>query len=98
MDSTRIKDNNCEEFKGIFDAASLTIQWLSKGFAVEKVDDITQKLRISVCQACDNFEKTERRCLECCCPMDFKTTLRFDPIKTTTNFRKTKTACPIGKW
>ena len=86
----------CEELKEVYDAASAALQLIDKGFTLEKVDELTQKLRISMCEMCDNFDSKDRRCLACCCPMDFKTTLKFDPIKGF--FKKTLVECPLQKW
>ena len=97
MVSTQI-DSPCEPYTSVADAASIALRWIDKGFNLEKVDDVTQKVRISLCESCEYFEPIERRCLECCCPMDFKTTLLYDPIKMGIMFKKTKIACPIGKW
>jgi hypothetical protein len=91
-------DNPCEELRGLYDAASLAAKWAARHFKMETVDETTQKIRISICQTCPKFHKIERRCLECCCPMDFKTTLLFDPYKSGLLLKKTKIVCPMGKW
>lgn len=83
--------------KGLADAASLALRWIDDGFKLEKVDPETSALRLLICEACtDHFIKEERRCDVCCCPMDFKVTLKYDPIKGIV--RKTKVACPLEKW
>lgn len=100
MDSTPTENERlpCEPIKGIADAVSATLKWIDKGFSVAKVDSITQVFRISTCETCPNFSQEDRRCLECCCPMDFKTSLKYDPFKSGLNFKKTVVKCPLGKW
>lgn len=97
MDSIQI-DNPCEELKGAADAVSLSLQWIDKGFSLEKVGDLTQQYRITICEDCPNFDAKDRRCLECCCLMDFKTSLKYDPFKSVPFFKKTVIECPLKKW
>lgn len=54
-------------------------------------------MRIAICEGCtEHFIQEERRCDVCCCPMDFKVTLKYDPIKGI--MKKTLIDCPKGKW
>lgn len=94
MGSTPTNINPCN--KGLADAVSLGLKWIDDGFRLEKVDEETAKLRLAICEGCDRFIKEERRCSECCCPMDFKVTLKYDPIKGI--MKKTLITCPVGKW
>lgn len=98
MDSIPEKDNPCEELKGVYDAVSLGLKWIQKGFKLDTVDAITQTFRIATCELCPKFDQKDRRCLECCCPMDFKTTLKYDPIKSGAMLQKTVVKCPLSKW
>jgi hypothetical protein len=98
MDLTQTERIPCEDIKGAADALSITLKWIDKGFSVQKVDKITQVFRISICETCPNFDAKDRRCLECCCPMDFKTSLKYDPFKSVANFKKTAVTCPLNKW
>lgn len=83
--------------KAAADIVSAGLQWLDKGFTLEKVDDQTAEMRIAICEGClERFIQSERRCAECCCPMDFKTTLKYDPFQGIT--KKTLIQCPLGKW
>lgn len=43
------------------------------------------KQRLSICEECDSFEKTFRRCKECGCFMDAKTLIM-------------EMICPLEKW
>lgn len=83
--------------KGLADIVSLSLRWIDEGFELRKVDEQTSALRIAICEGCkEHFIPDERRCDICCCPMDFKVTLEYDPIKGI--MKKTKVSCPKGKW
>jgi hypothetical protein len=41
--------------------------------------------RIAICEACEHFRHSDRRCSKCGCYSNFKTRLRSQE-------------CPIGKW
>lgn len=56
-----------------------TIKWIDQGFKLTKVDDLTQIIRISACEACEHFDPKSRRCKICTCEMDFKTGLKYEP-------------------
>ena len=91
------KEHNCNHMKGIADAASMTLKLIDQGFTLQKVNDDTSTLRLSICEGCtEGWIPEERRCAKCCCPMDFKVTLMFDPIMGI--MKKTLISCPIGKW
>lgn len=83
--------------KGLADAVSLTLRWIDDGFNLEKVDEQTAAFRIAICEGCkEHFIQEERRCDVCCCPMDFKVTLKYDPVKGI--MKKTLITCPKDKW
>lgn len=67
-----------------------------KLFADEYVDKEEAERRLSICEACDRFDPTNRKCLECGCFMDVKTKLKsqYDYKKQETII----TRCPLGKW
>jgi len=98
MDSTRTKAPAPEPCnKGLADAVSLTLKWIDDGFRLEKVSEETAAMRIAICEGCTaHFITEERRCDICCCPMDFKVTLKYDPIQGI--MKKTLIACPANKW
>lgn len=78
---------------------SLALKWIDDGFHLEKVSEQTAKMRIAICEGCEeHFIKDERRCDVCCCPMDFKVTLKYDPIESGFVLKKTLITCPKGKW
>lgn len=82
-------------------AVSLAVQWIDAGFDLVKVDEEVQRLRFTICQNCPSkkYDATDKRCLECGCPnMDFKTTLKYDPIKTGTVGKRTEVVCPNNHW
>jgi hypothetical protein len=89
-------ENPCAGMKAAAGVVSAGLQWIDKGFTLQKVDETTAGMRIAICQGCPTFIQSERRCGECCCPMDFKTTLKYDPFQGIT--RKTLIQCPFGKW
>lgn len=77
------------------------IKLIDQGLKLEKVDDTTQKLRIIICQTCPRFEPESRQCLECGCPMDYKTSLAKNPMVQATGETdedKIKMRCPLRKW
>lgn len=74
---------------------SSTLKWLDKGFKLIKVDDLTQKVRISTCEKCEHFNEEYRACSLCFCPMDFKTSLMYDPISL--GGKKVKIECSLDK-
>lgn len=81
------------------DVVSAGLQWINKGFDLVKVPDDVQKVRIAICEGCPKFEEKDRRCSECGCPnMDFKTSLKYDPIKTGLVLKKTEIKCPLNNW
>lgn len=86
--------------KGIADLVSHTLKLIDDGFTkFEKVSDETARMRIAICEGCtEHFIIEERRCDLCCCPMDFKVTLKYDPIKGVQILKKTPITCPISKW
>ena len=83
------------------DVTSFTLQWIDKGFDLIKVPDGVQQARIRICENCPDkkFEEKDRRCTECSCPnMDFKTSLKYDPIKSGIIARKVLITCPLKHW
>ena len=81
--------------------ASNAIKLLDQGVKLEKVDDLTQDLRITICENCPRFDTPTRQCLECTCPMDYKTTLVNNPwlrMAGEEDPEKLKNRCPLGKW
>jgi len=94
MDSTHIP-KPCNE--GLADTVSMALRWIDKGYHFEKVADPVAKMRLAICEGCEeHFIQEERRCDVCCCPMDFKVTLKFDPIMGI--MKKTLVTCPLDKW
>jgi hypothetical protein len=82
--------------QAIADAASTALQWLDQGYSLEKVPEETRKFRIAICEGCPDFLNPDRRCARCCCPMDFKTTLKYVPFSGIV--KKKPITCPVGKW
>jgi len=83
------------------DITSTALQWIDKGFDLVKVPNETQQLRIKICESCPSkkFEEKDRRCTSCGCPnMDFKTSLKYDPIKTGMVMKKELITCPENHW
>ena len=74
------------------------IRLIDEGVKLEKVDALTQTLRITICEGCPRFDTETRQCLECTCPMDYKTTLYRDPTKVLAGAKDDKTKCPLRKW
>jgi len=108
MDSTRTQTGaspqimlmNIDSVRNIAaDITSTTLQWLDKGFDLVKVPEDAQKVRIRICERCPKFETKDRRCSECGCPnMDFKASLKYDPIRSGFIAKRTLISCPLGKW
>lgn len=83
------------------DAVSLGLQWLDAGFDLTKVEKEVQELRFLICQNCPSkqYDPVDKRCLDCGCPnMDFKTSLKYDPIKSGTIGKRTLVSCPKNHW
>lgn len=83
------------------DVTSATLRWIDKGFDLVKVPDEVQRFRIKTCENCPakKFIEKDRRCDECGCPnMDFKTSLKYDPIKSGMVARKVLIECPLKYW
>lgn len=80
------------------EVASRSAQWLDKGFTLEKVSVIDQKIRYGICQACPSgdFRTSNNSCAVCKCPMEFKTSLKYDPFKSL--MKKKLITCPKGHW
>ena len=62
------------------------------------VDSGIQKLRMSICRSCKEYNKTLAKCKVCGCFMRFKTKLMYDPIESHKAAEKKKTECPKGLW
>lgn len=88
--------HRCDKLKELADATSMTLKLIDQGFKLHKVTEEAASLRLSICEGCTQFIVEERRCAECCCPMDFKVTLKYDPVMGI--MKKTLIECPIGKW
>jgi hypothetical protein len=83
------------------DITSATIQWIDAGYDLTKVPDEVQALRIKICESCPagKFEQKDRRCTSCGCPnMDFKASLKYDPIESGLVMKKTLITCPENYW
>lgn len=90
------------EVKKLFGGfVSEALKLVDLGFHLEKVDDLTQSIRIGICNrgAGDCFDSVKRQCNECGCKMDFKTSLKYDPFKINTSEEdKILIECPLQKW
>lgn len=73
--------------------------FIKEGVEITKIDEDQQKLRISLCNNCENFNKGLRICNICKCNMDVKTALLYDPVEELKNGEKNVlTKCPKGLW
>lgn len=92
------QDHECDGMKAAADVVSTGLQWIDKGFELAKVSEEVRQLREAICKGCDDVIPADFRCAHCCCPMEFKITLKYDPIKTAEKMKKTLIVCPLGKW
>lgn len=74
------------------------LKMLDKGFSFKKVDPLTHSIRMATCKGCTNYDPENRACKICKCPLDFKTSLYNDPIKSAALGRPVKNECPDKKW
>lgn len=78
-------------------AGSMALKMLSQGLEFELVEEATVGHRLAICNRCESLTAS-RQCRECGCEVDFKVTLKTDPIRTGMNFRKMVNKCPKGNW
>ena len=82
----------------VADAVSQGLQLMDKGYTLKKVTEEVRQLREAICKGCTDIIPADFRCAHCCCPMEFKITLKYNPIETAKNLKKTLIVCPLGKW
>ena len=90
--------HECDDVKELADVVAMGLKWIDKGFDLEKVDSETAEFRLEICRGCDDLIPENNRCAHCCCSMDFKVTLKYNPIQRDIMLKKKLVACPIGKW
>ena len=78
-------------------AGSRTLRMISQGLQFEQVSEGEAQKRIELCNGCEMLTKS-RQCHKCGCEVDFKVTLKTDPVMTGFNIEKTNNICPLGKW
>jgi hypothetical protein len=72
-------------------AASAATETIARVFGASPITPEEAARRLAICdppapsEPCEHFRKSDRRCSQCGCWMDFKTTLRA-------------MSCPVGKW
>jgi hypothetical protein len=72
--------------------------YAEEGIETTLVEKSEQKMRIAICENCDNFLSSTRQCKVCMCQMDVKTSLLYDPVESIKQANKQLTVCPKGLW
>jgi len=72
-------------------------QKLADGYEIELVSEEQQAARIAICNTCPRLNK-QRICNKCNCPMDYKTTLKYNPFMAALGHPKELVLCPLKKW
>jgi len=67
-----------------------------KIFQEETVSAVEAKIRMGICETCDQFNKERKICMICKCFMEVKTTMKIH--KNIPKMRSEVTHCPLGKW
>lgn len=97
MNRVKVLQDLCSDTKLIMiDAIKKALA--SEFLTIEKTENIELiKTRMSICEGCPSFDKEKKKCLECGCFMEIKTTLlkHRNPKK---KGRVEITHCPLGKW
>lgn len=78
-------------------AGSRFLKMISDGMQFEKVSPEEAHRRVEICEGCDKLTE-ERQCRECGCLVDFKVTLKTNPILKGFGAEKTDNKCPNGFW
>lgn len=92
------QEHECHNIEVVADAVSNGLKWIDKGFRLEKVSEGEAALRMAICEACPDLILEKKRCAHCCCPMEFKVTLKYNPLEIGVITKKKLITCPIGKW
>lgn len=78
-------------------AGSRMLKMIADGMHFEKVMPEEAQRRIDICNGCPLLTDG-RQCSSCGCEVDFKVTLKTNPILTGFNAEKTENKCPKGFW
>lgn len=92
------QEHECHNIEVLADAVSNGLKWIDKGFHLEKVETEVAEFRIAICNGCNDLIVEKKRCAHCCCPMEFKVTLKYNPIEIGVLLKKKLVTCPINKW
>jgi len=70
------------------------------GLKLEYVAEVDKKIRVSICEGCPQFNHALRNCGICHCFMDFKASLKYDPVEGLAKGTKVLTKCAAEppKW
>ena len=78
-------------------AGSRMLKMIDDGMHFEKVTPETAQARIETCEGCELMTE-DRQCRECGCLVDFKVTLKTNPILKGFGAEETDNKCPKGFW
>lgn len=78
-------------------AGSRMLKMIADGFAFEKVTPEEAQRRIGICEGCPLLTD-KRQCRECGCEVDFKVTLKTNPVLSAFSKDIELNKCPKGKW
>lgn len=75
---------------------SKVLEMVAEGFDFEQVAEQEAQQRLDICRACENLEGDQ--CGLCGCNVEFKVTLKTNPVLTVFKAEKTENKCPAGNW
>ena len=78
-------------------AASRMLKMVADGMAFEKVSPEVAQARIDICEKCPLLSKG-RQCKSCGCEVDFKVTLKTNPMLSAFSTEIELNKCPKGFW
>ena len=98
-----MSDNTTQQTTGYLDrltgiALSKIAKKIAEGYNIELVKEQEQQMRIALCEVCTNFRPDSRSCGLCKCPMDYKTTLKYNPFIAALSGNRELVSCPVQKW
>lgn len=75
---------------------SEVLKMISDGFDFEQVSEEEAQRRLSICNGCDKLEGDQ--CGLCGCKVEFKVTLKTNPVLSVFKAKKETNKCPAGNW
>jgi hypothetical protein len=77
-------------------AGSRALKMVSDGFDFEQVSEEKAQERLAICKDCKHLQGDQ--CGVCGCEVEFKVTLKSNPVLTVFKAKKKENKCPKGFW